>query len=189
VEEGLASSIDVPSLYLKVIQPALYDIGRLWEQGRLGVSQEHQATTISRLALAQLYPHLPSQPENGKLALVACVEGELHDLGAHMVADLLDMAGFDARFLGANVPTASLVAAVREESPQLLVLSATLPAHVGTLREAIAAVRNAAKSRIALAVGGQALASARVLPHELGADVGGVSALDAVAAVRRLLQV
>jgi methanogenic corrinoid protein MtbC1 len=189
VEEGLASCVDVPGLYLKVIQPALYEIGSLWEQGRLNVTQEHLATTISRLALAQLYPHLASQPENGKLALVACVEGEFHDLGAHMVADLLDIAGFDARFLGANVPTASLVAAVRAESPQLLVLSATLTANLEALRQAIIAVRDASKSRIALAVGGQALATARVLPHELGADVGGLSALDAVAAVRRLLHV
>ena len=189
VEDGLASDIDVPSLYLKVIQPALYEIGSLWAEGRLSVTREHLATTISRLALAQLYPHLASQPENGKLALVACVEGEFHDLGAHMVADLLDMAGFDARFLGANVPTASLVAAVRAKSPQLLVLSATLASNLEALREAIIAVRDGSTSRIVLAVGGQALPTAGVLPHELGADMGGVSALDAVAAARRLLRV
>lgn len=184
VEEALASEMDVPTLYLRVIQPALYEIGRLWEQGRIGVTQERVATNITRQALAQLSQHLAGQAGNGKLALVACVEGELHDLGAQMVADLLEMAGFDARFLGANVPTASLVEAVRSEAPHLLVLSATLTANLAALREAVAAVRAAVGARVVVTVGGQALAG--VLPHELGADAGGTSALDAVAAVRRL---
>ena len=155
MEEGLRVA-PVPSSICDTA--GLYEIGSLWERGRISVTQEHLATSISRLALAQLYQHLASQPQNGKLALVACVEDEFHDLGAHMVADLLDMAGFDTRFLGANVPTASLVAAVRAESPQLLVLSATLTANLDALRRTIIAVRDTVKSRVALAVGGQALA-------------------------------
>jgi methanogenic corrinoid protein MtbC1 len=188
VEDGLWSNIPVASLYLEVIQPALYEIGRLWEQRRISVAQEHLATAISRLALSQLYPHLPGQPQNGKLAVVACVEGELHDLGAQMVADLLEIAGFDARFLGANVPTSSLVATVRERSPHLLALSATLAANVAALRHAVTAVRDAVGSHIVLAVGGQAIASVPHLPDELGADIGGRSAPDMVAAAQRLLK-
>ena len=176
----------MPSLYLKVIQPALYEIGRLWEQGRLGVTQEHLATTISRLALAQLYPHLACRPENGKLALVACVEGEFHELGAHMMADLLEMAGFDVRFLGANVPTSALMTTVRAESPQLVVLSATLTTNIEALRRAIAAVRDAARSRVVLAAGGQA-SPGSVLPR-VGCGHGRGIALDAIAAARRLLR-
>ncbi len=189
VEDGLSSDVAVPDLYMKVIQPALYEIGRLWEERRLSVAQEHLATTISHLALAQLYAHLASQPDNGKLALVACAEGEFHALGAQMLADLLDMAGFRVRFLGANVPIASLIATVRAESPHLLALSATLTANVEVLRQAIIGVRAAVGPRVVLAAGGQALAAAHVMPHELGADICGASAPDAVATARRLLHV
>jgi methanogenic corrinoid protein MtbC1 len=44
---------------------------------------------------------------SGKVVTLACVEGELHEVGARMASDFLEMAGFDVRFLGANVPTCS----------------------------------------------------------------------------------
>lgn len=187
VEDGLWSGVPVPSLYLDVVQPALYEIGRLWEHGRITVAQEHLATTISRLAISQLHPHLPARRRNGTSAIVACVEGERHDLGAQMVADLLETAGFDARFLGADVPISTLVATVRNRSPHVLALSANVAASLEVLRHAVTAVRAAVGSRVVIAVGGQALAAAPHIASELDADIAGRSALDMVAAAERLL--
>src|SRR5207302_9044196 len=124
-EGATPQGVPAHSVYLEVIQAAQHEIGRLWQEKRLTVAQEHIATDISRWAVAQLQPHLPSQPSNGKRVVVACVEGELHDLGARMVADFLEMAGFDVNYLGANVPAESLAELVRERRPDLLALSAT----------------------------------------------------------------
>lgn len=157
-EEGLRAGATVTGLQLRVIRPAQYEIGRLWQENVISVAQEHLATAISQLALAQLYQHLPRGAGNGRRVLVACVEGEQHDLGARMTADHLEMAGFDVRLLGANVPAASLGLMVRRDPPHLVALSATMPRHLPRVVEAINAVCEAGGGQVPIAVGGHAFA-------------------------------
>jgi methanogenic corrinoid protein MtbC1 len=187
VDEGLGRGIPVPRLYLDLLQAAQYRIGELWQANRISVAQEHLATAISEVAVAELYRALPIQPPNGRRALVACVGGELHDLGTRMTADFFEMAGFEVRYLGANVPTDSLVGMVRENPPDLLVLSVTMSFHLDTLREAVCRTRAAAGDRLHVAVGGQAFSWAPALAGQLGADVFGRDAAESVALARELL--
>ena len=140
-EEGLEQGIDAPRLALGVIMPAQQRIGRLWQENRIGVAEEHLATAISQLVVSTLYSHFPRARPNGKRVVVACVEGELHELGARIAADFLEMAGFAVRFLGASVPTDSLVAMVRSELPHLVVLSSATTLHLHALRAAISRIR------------------------------------------------
>ena len=171
VEEALWLEVGVPALYLHVVQAAQHTIGRLWEQGRIDIADEHRATEVARLALADLRSHLPSEARLGKLAVVACVAGERHELGARMVADFLESAGFDVRYLGADVPRDTLVALVDREPPDVLALSATLPERVTAVRETIAAVRAVAGDRVAVAAGGQLFSTHPDLTRELAVEL------------------
>lgn len=157
LEDGVERGVDVSRLQLEVIQPAQYEIGRLWQENRITVVQEHLATGISQLALAHLYRHLRRAARNGLLALVACVEGEHHDMGARVAADHLEMRGYDVRYLGASVPTYSLVDEVRRQRPRLVAISATMPQHLLAARDTVAAVCEAAPDA-SIAVGGRAFA-------------------------------
>src|SRR5580765_8040809 len=87
VDEGLARGVTVPDIYLHVVQPALYRIGSLWEEHQIGIAEGHMAAYLSRHVLMHLYSHLPCTSDTGKTTVVACVEGESHELGAHVVAD------------------------------------------------------------------------------------------------------
>ena len=187
VDHGLGRDVPVHSLYLDVIQAAQYRIGELWQRNRISVAQEHLATAISQVAVAELYRVLPSEPANGRRALVSCVGGELHELGTRITADFFEMAGFEVRYLGANTPTDTLVAMVGEDPPDLLVLSVTMSFHLDTLRQAVWASREAAGDKLRLAVGGQAFTWAPALAGQLGADVYGRDARESVAAARRVL--
>lgn len=187
LDEGIARGLSVPDLYLGVIQPAQHRIGELWQENRVTVAHEHVATAISQLVMALAYPALPRQPANGKRTLVACVDDELHDLGARMVADFFEMAGFDVRYLGANLPADSLVGMVREESPDLTILSVTMAFHLDAAREAIRRLREAGGDRLRVGLGGQAFAWDRGLPARLDADVHGRTAAEAVETARRVL--
>ena len=187
IEEGLAAGVAVPALYLEVIQAAQYRIGELWQRNRISVAQEHVATAISQLAVAELYRALPCEPHCGRTALVACVGGEQHELGTRITADFFEMAGFEVRYLGADVPTDSLVAMVREDPPDLLVLSVTMSFHLDTLRDAVLRAREAAGDRLHLAVGGQAFGWAPGLAGQLGAAIYGHDAPESVALAQRLL--
>jgi methanogenic corrinoid protein MtbC1 len=178
----------VPELHLNVLQPAQYEIGRLWQENRISVAQEHLATAITQFALAHLYRHLPRDPANGRTVLVACVEGDLHEVGARVGSDFLEMAGFDVRFLGANVPTDSLVRMVREHPPDLLALSVTMTYHLPALRDALARVR-AVAPRLPLAVGGLAFSWAPGLERELDVSFFGRDARELVSAACQTLGV
>ena len=184
VEEALCEDVPVASLYLDVVQPAQYEIGRQWRQRRISVAWEHLATELSRTVRAHLRNHLPSRRRNGKRVAVACVEGELHDLGAQMVADFFEMDGFDVRFLGASVPAAALAELVREQPPDVLALSVTTSTNVTAVRRAVVAVRSMADGRMLLAAGGQLFRHTRGLATQLGIDleVDDVRGMAAVAA-------
>jgi len=187
VEHGLGRGVPVVGLYLNLIQAAQYRIGDLWQQNRISVAQEHLATAISQVVIAELYRAMTSAAPNGKKAVVASVGGELHDLGTRITADFFEMAGFEVRYLGANVPTDTLVGIIREELPELLIASMTMTFHTDALRDAVLRSREAAGDRLHLAVGGQAFTWAPELIDELGAEVYGRDALESVAGAQRAL--
>lgn len=175
VEQGLGRGVSAADLELHMIVPAQREVGRLWEENRISVAQEHLATSISQLVLAHLYEHLPRAVANGLRALVACPPGELHDLGARIGADFLEMAGFEVQFLGANVSTERIVQFVQRERPHLLGLSATMSFHLPALRSTVAAVR-AVAPKLPIVVGGGLLESTPGLGDALGVEAFGRSA-------------
>ena len=186
-EEGIDRGIPVPQLH-EVLQEAQYEIGRLWQENRVSIAQEHLATAISQLALAQLYGHLPRAPRNGRRLLLSCVENEQHDMGPRLLSDALEMAGFDVRYLGANVPTDSLISLLDADRPDLLALSVTLTFNVPSLRAAVARVRERF-GRLPIAAGGHAFRWSRALRGQLDVDVFGEGAGDLVPAIREVLGV
>ncbi len=153
---------------LRIIQQAQERIGELWQRNEISIAQEHLATAISQLALAHLFPRARRARPLGKKALVACVEGELHDFPARLAADQLELAGFEVLFLGANVPTDSLVSMVRSAEPDLLALSCTMSFHLPAVRSAISAVKDATGGKLPVLVGGHAFTWAPELSRELG---------------------
>ena len=165
--EGLDCGIAAHELELLMIVPAQREVGRLWQENRISVAQEHLCTSISQIVLSRLYPHLPRGPRNGRRALVACVEGELHDMGARIGADFLEMRGFDATLLGANVPLQRLLSQLKDTPPDLLGLSATMPAQLPSLRRTIEAVRGLSPA-LPIIVGGGLLEANPELFEELG---------------------
>jgi methanogenic corrinoid protein MtbC1 len=187
IDEVLAQGASVQEIHLRVIQPCQREIGRLWEQNRITVAQEHLATAISQLAIAHMYRHIPRSPPNGKLAIVACVEGETHDLGARMASDFLEMDGFDVRYLGANVPTESLLAMVLQRRPDLLALSVTLVTNLAAFHEVVTAVRAKCGPDLAILAGGLAFAGESTNSSSAGVVARAGDAAELVRVARRLV--
>lgn len=155
LEDGVKQGVPVADIHLGVIQPAQEEIGRRWQLNEITVAQEHLATAISQLAVSHLYGHLERTESNGKLVVVACAEGEQHELGARLAADFLEMAGFVVRYLGASVPADSLAKMVVTSKASAVVLSAATSLCFPGLRAAVKAVRAAAPA-VPILVGGAA---------------------------------
>jgi MerR family transcriptional regulator, light-induced transcriptional regulator len=188
LREGVTMGLSVPELYRLVLEPAQARVGDLWEGNQINVAREHLATAVTEAVMVDLAASAPRLPRNtGMRVLVGCVEGELHEIGARMVADMLELDGFEVRFLGADVPTDSLVAILREESPLLLVLSAAMPERLPVLRAAVARVREAYGPRLRIFVGGQIMDWAPEAVRALKVDLAARDALETVAGARRLI--
>jgi methanogenic corrinoid protein MtbC1 len=187
LDAGLSEGHAVRDLQREVVQAAQLEIGRLWQENALSVAHEHMATAISHVALVHLFEHAPPVAARGKKLLIACVEGEQHDLPARLVADYLETAGFDVRYLGANVPTDNLPGVIAVERPDLVALSVTMVFNLGGLRGAVAAIR-ARFPRLPLLVGGHALTWQPGLAAELAVTAAGDDPHDIINTVERALE-
>ena len=171
----------VPQLYLQVFQPALREIGRLWQLQKISVAQEHFCSVATQIVMAQLVLRVPAARRCGRGVVIASVSGDLHELGARMVADFFEMAGWDAYFCGANTPHAAVVQSVVERKADVLALSATMGYHLHAVQELIEMVRADPRcARLHVMVGGHPFTADPALWRTVGADG---TAADADAAI------
>ena len=172
LDEGIGRGFPVGDLQAGVVQEAQREIGRLWQQNRISIAQEHMATAISHVVMSRLYDAATAEPRLGRKVVVACVEGEMHEFPARLVADFLDLAGFDTRYLGANVPTHHLLAMIAEEQPDLLALSVTMSFNAPASHAAVQRVRERFP-QLPILMGGHALAWEPRLARDYGVETCG----------------
>lgn len=170
VESALAAGFALRRMYVEVFQEALYEVGRLWENGEASVAQEHLATATTRTLAARLWVAAPAVREAGRKALLATTEDELHSLGVRFIADFLEEEGWTVLELGASTPTDELVRSVQGQGVDLVCLSTTLTSNLVRAKAAIAALRRLDGSAL-IAVGGHAYHDDPRLYERLGADL------------------
>ncbi|MFC1851019.1 B12-binding domain-containing protein [candidate division CSSED10-310 bacterium] len=163
---SLAQEMPVIDLYEGLFRPTLYQVGELWEYNRISVATEHLATSITESIMNQLYHRIISPQRVNKRVVVTCVEGEQHQVGAKMVADVFEMHGWDSYFLGANTPTSELIRFIREVKPQLVALSLSIYFHLPELKHVLN-ILNENFPNLNIMIGGQAFNHVGNIAQEL----------------------
>ena len=182
VLDRVGGGMAVRDVYLHVFQPALREVGRLWQTGAITVAHEHFATAATQGVMSMLYPRIFAAERCNRSMVATCVSGELHEIGIRMVADFFEMAGWDTYYLGANTPARSIARAVEERGATVLAVSATITAHVGAVANLIGAVRSELGGRpLRILVGGYPFNLVPDLWRTVGADAYAASADAAVA--------
>ncbi|MEZ4503993.1 MAG: cobalamin-dependent protein [Dehalococcoidia bacterium] len=113
-----------PAALGSVLFPALKATGTAWELDEIPPAQEHLLSEQLRLALLAAVTREATSP-GGALVVLACPEGERHDLGLSALWLLLRQAGFRVCYLGADVPTSDLARVVTALHAEAICLSAT----------------------------------------------------------------
>ena len=185
LDDAIAAGLPVRRIYLEVLQPTLYEVGRLWSHARISIAQEHLATAATQSAMARLAESLTdgTRRVSPGTAVVACASDELHAVGGRMVADFLEADGWRVAFLGQLTPGTDLAALAAEQGAALVAISAALPERVPQVAGACAALRRLDPAPFVL-VGGQAFAGSAERALRTGADAYAPDAETAVAAVR-----
>ncbi len=181
INEGLTHC----SIYMQVFAPALDKLGELWQKRRISVATEHLGTQITFQQLDRLRSGSKCKPRIGLKSVVTTPEGDLHTVGARMVADFLKVDGWDVDFLGASVPANDLVEFVKNRKIDLVVFSIKLPECIETLNITIGLIRKS-NPQAKIAVGGTAVTKKS---GQIKADVVTSDALEALHRVRELFNV
>jgi MerR family transcriptional regulator, light-induced transcriptional regulator len=126
----------VESAIVDVLVPFFVRVGEAWELGRIGIAQEHFASSLVRRRLGAL--SLTWGVGSGPVAVLACPPGEFHDIILLSFGVLLGRAGWRIRYLGPDTPVPSLASACRLADPAAVVLASRRPsgfrAHADGLR-------------------------------------------------------
>jgi methanogenic corrinoid protein MtbC1 len=188
VLQAVEDGVPIRSIYRHVFQPAQHELGRLWQLNQISVAEEHYCTAATQLIMSQLYKYVFSSNRIGKTVVVVCVSGDLHELGARMVADFFEMEGWDSYYTGAGTPLSGVVQAIAARRADLLAISATIPHHVRDVKDLIEMVRRRPEfAGLKIIVGGLPFARDPELWRTVGADGTGTDAESAVAAANTLV--
>ena len=155
VSQLLEEGIPIRTLYLELMQRSLYEVGELWERNRISVVRQHGATHVTEYLLALAYPRISFAKPSGRTVVVACIADEYHQVGAKMVADILELNRWRVHYLGANTSVSDLLSLLEESSPDLLAISLSLSQNLHSLLASLALVRGAHPA-LPIIVGGQA---------------------------------
>lgn len=186
--KAVKSGVNVRDVYLGVFQPCLYEVGRLWQLNLASVAQEHYCTAATQQVMSRLYPYIFSMTRKDRKMVATCVSGELHEIGARMVADFFEMDGWDTYYLGANAPVDAILSSLADRSADVLAVSATLTSHVGRARELVQAVKSSPLGKnVRVMVGGWPFLLSPGLWRDIGADATAADARQALVQAEELL--
>ncbi len=146
----------INDIYENVIRRALYDVGVLWEEGKISVATEHLSSAIVESILNELYSKIISRYRTDKIVVAASVEKEVHQIGIKMVSDVFEMNGWNVHFLGADTPSNDLLKFIDTVNPGIVALSVSIYFHYPELLKIIETIRKK-HPLLTIIIGGQGL--------------------------------
>lgn len=115
-ERGVLRSWD------ELMRPVLVAVGKRWVESGEAIEVEHVLSEASLGALRRRRVELPTSEERPPV-LLASAPGDQHTLTLHVLAVGLSERRCPARVIGAQVPVATLAAAVRRIRPSAVFVS------------------------------------------------------------------
>ncbi|WP_078554158.1 cobalamin B12-binding domain-containing protein [Bacillus alkalicellulosilyticus] len=140
IQQHINDGLNTYFIFDNVIRNAMYEIGQMWEENLINVADEHLATSICDYVLTRYGFSNISQTGIQNRAMVFCIEGEDHYLGAKMAASVLQEAGWQVQYLGPNLPLEFALYSARKWKPEVIGLSVSLTLHLPKLKEYITAL-------------------------------------------------
>ena len=175
IDDAIGSGMSVDTAYLDVIAPAMREIGELWERAEITIADEHLATAITRRVLATLAGRLPraqlgaGEPPPG-IVVCGCGPEDNHALGAQMLADFFQAAGWTVLDLGPVTPAESFAAVAAIHGADVVAVSTSLPEHLDGAR-AVRRALDGMPNPPLLAVGGHVYSDHPERVLAIGADL------------------
>jgi DNA-binding transcriptional MerR regulator len=159
--EQAAAQLSRRDLILDVIAPVLEKVGNLWEAGEIGIASEHAVSALLRTQLGGLLNATPVKDS----APVICttLAGELHEMGALLVALMFALHDQRALFLGPNLPAHQILETARVTGATAVALS-FVASEAASVRTELDIIVKDLPADVELILGGRLVSNLRPLP-------------------------
>ena len=142
----------------RIIAPLAHRIGDLWQNGSITAAHEHFASAVIRNFLIR---HSKPYAMSGSTPtlVVATPAGQLHELGAVMVAAAANDMGWRVIYLGTSLPALEIAGAVVRNQARALALSIVFPGDDPNLPGELETLRKNLPAEVRLLAGGRSAES------------------------------
>ena len=136
-----------PNEVFDVYKAALAEIGNRFEKKEYFVPELILSGELIKAGSDIIKPYLEAsggaadtKPKLGK-ALIATVEGDIHDIGKNIAGMMMEIAGLEIRDLGVDVATDKIIAETKSWKPDILGLSGLLTLAYDPMRMVVEGLR------------------------------------------------
>lgn len=177
---------DVLEIINGQLVPALDQVGRAFEAGKLFLPQLLMSAEAAKEAFDVLKEYLPAGDASGAPQIVlATVKGDIHDIGKNIVKVLLESYRFRVLDLGKDVAPETIADAVARHKTPLVGLSALMTTTAPYMAETIRLLRTRGLP-CKVVVGGAVITQAYA--ESIGADWYAPDAMETVHCAQRLFE-
>ena len=163
-----ATALGALGLLQRVVGPLARTVGELWRAGEITAAHEHFATAVIRVVLGDAAKPF-AVPAHAPVLLVATPAGQVHELGALLVAATAVSFGWRVTYLGASLPAAEIAGAAQISGARAVALSLVYPEDDPQLPGELVRLREALPPQTALLAGGRAMSAYRDVLADIGA--------------------
>ena len=186
VKAALAAGVKPDEIINDHLIPAINEVGVLFDKQKYFLPQLISSANTMKMAIEYVEPMLEHKDAEQKAtAVVATVEGDIHDIGKNLVALMLKNHGFHVIDLGKDVPQAKILETAREHHAEFIALSALMTTTMQRMREIVAAAKQEGITA-KIIIGGAVIT--QEYADEIGADGYSKDAADAVKLAKSLME-
>jgi MerR family transcriptional regulator, light-induced transcriptional regulator len=154
IYEGSKNVLSLEAFYDKILKPVMYDIGTKWEKSEIDVATEHVCTNTAYGLVNAINERISKSDCRGKI-LLCSPEGELHCLAASVLESVLKSRGYIVFNATPSIPTDSIITFIRNNEPDLIMISITLPDNIKAGERLVRRIRS--EFLVPILVGGLAI--------------------------------
>lgn len=174
VKDITKSLIDEGKDPLEIINKGLIGgmsiVGERFKNDEMFVPEVLMSAKTMGLGMELVKPLIADQgmPTAGKV-LLGTVQGDLHDIGKNLVGMMLESAGFSVIDMGIDIQPDKFAAAIKEENPDILAMSALLTTTMMHMKDTIDLLKEQGlRDKVKVIVGGAPIS--QEFADEIGAD-------------------
>ncbi len=143
------------ALLQQILAPLIENIGCSWRKGEMRAVHEHLGTAVIRTFLGN-FCHGYAIGESAPRIVITTPAGQLHELGALLVAATADNHGWHVSYLGPSLPSEEIAGSVLLSGARAVALSIVYPEDDSSLDFELRKLRLLLPKETALITGGRA---------------------------------